>query len=168
MKRLHNDAGTLPASTGEPDDLARSAMDLLFEVAVVLGDAMAQGLGAQGLTTARAELIWRLHEAGPMTQRQLSQVLRCTPRNVTGLVDALQSTGLVSRGPHPTDRRATLVALTDQGAEMAAAWHAERQQGTAALVGDIPHEQLAQFVTTLDSVLARLRTDTWSKTEEPA
>jgi Transcriptional regulators len=165
VKRLHNDAGTLPATTGVPGDLARSAMDLLFEVAVVLGDAMAQSLGAQGLTTARAELIWRLHEAGPMTQRQLSQVLRCTPRNVTGLVDALQSAGFVSRSPHPTDRRATLVALADRGAEMAAAWHAERQQGTAALVGDIPPEQLAQFVSTLDSVLARLRTDTWSNAD---
>jgi hypothetical protein len=48
---------------------------------------------------------------------------------------------------------------------MAAAWRAERQHGTAALVGDIPHEQLAQFVTTLDSVLARLRTDTWSNAD---
>ncbi len=138
------------------------AMDLLFEVAVVLGDAMADGLSAQGLTTARAEVIWRLHEAGPMTQRRLSQILRCTPRNVTGLVDALESAGLVSRGPHPTDRRATLVALTKPGSELAAAWYAERQGGTAALLGDIPRDQLTQFVTTLDHILARLRTGTWS------
>lgn len=168
MKQLHNeaDAGN-PGLTGV-DQLAQRAMDQLFEVAVVLGDAMARGLGAHGLTTARAELIWRLHEAGPMTQRQLSQVLQCTPRNVTGLVDALQSAGYVNRGPHPSDRRATLVTLTQQGAAMAAAWHTERQQGTTALLGDIPRRQLAQFVSTLDTVLARLATDPSIATDSPA
>jgi DNA-binding MarR family transcriptional regulator len=134
-------------------------MDQLFDVAVVLGEAMARALGAHGLTAARAELIWRLHEAGPMTQRQLSQVLQCTPRNVTGLVDALEAAGFVGRGPHPTDRRATLVSLTQQGTAMATAWYAERQQGTADLFGDIPHDQLTQFVTTLEQILARLRAD---------
>jgi DNA-binding MarR family transcriptional regulator len=134
-------------------------MDQLFEVAVVLGEAMARGLGAHGLTTARAELIWRLHEAGPMTQRQLSQVLQCTPRNVTGLVDALEAAGFVERGPHPTDRRATLVSLTQQGTATATAWYAERQQGTAALFGDIPRHHLEQFVATLEQVLVRFRAD---------
>ena len=144
------------ADTGE---LASRAMDQLFELAVVLGDAMAHELGSQGLTTARAELIWRLHEAGPMTQRQLSQVLRCTPRNITGLVDALQSAGYVSRGPHPTDRRATIVALTEEGRAMAAAWHASRQRGSDALFDGMPRNRLAQFVSTLDTILARLAVD---------
>jgi DNA-binding MarR family transcriptional regulator len=49
-----------------------------------------------------------------MTQRQLSEALQCSPRNVTGLVDALGSDGLAERGAHPTDRRASLVALTPQ------------------------------------------------------
>jgi DNA-binding MarR family transcriptional regulator len=37
-----------------------------------------------------------------------------TPRAVTGLVDALVADGLVTREPHPTDRRATLVTLTSR------------------------------------------------------
>jgi hypothetical protein len=43
----------------------------------------------------------RLRGRSPMTQRQhvLSQALRCTPRNVTDLVDALEAAGLVVRGP---------------------------------------------------------------------
>lgn len=162
MNQIHNDAGTLPAEPTDIADPARDAMDLLFELAVVLGDAMTQGLASRGLTTARAELIWRLHEQGSMTQRQLSEALHCTPRNVTGLVDALESADLVSRGPHPTDRRATLVRLTKEGTDLATAWHAERQQGTAALLGDIPKSQLTQFVATLDRVLSRMRTGDWS------
>ena len=34
-------------------------------------------------------------------------------RTITGLVDALEKTGHVRRSPHPTDRRAVLVELTD-------------------------------------------------------
>ncbi|MEN3610618.1 MarR family transcriptional regulator [Plantactinospora sp. ZYX-F-223] len=43
---------------------------------------------------------------------ELSQALKCTPRNVTGLVDALEAAGFVARSAHPTDRRATVVSLT--------------------------------------------------------
>jgi len=49
-----------------------AALERLFELAVVLVDAMDRGLSARGLTRARAELIWRLQRQGPMTQRELS------------------------------------------------------------------------------------------------
>ncbi len=47
-----------------------------------------------------------------LTQRPLSQLPKCTPRNVTGLVEALQELGLVIRKPAPSDRRATPVTIT--------------------------------------------------------
>ncbi|MDQ4116726.1 MAG: MarR family transcriptional regulator, partial [Actinomycetota bacterium] len=37
------------------------------------------------------------------------------PTSVTNIVDRLQHDGLVRRVAHPTDRRATLVELTDDG-----------------------------------------------------
>jgi DNA-binding MarR family transcriptional regulator len=36
-----------------------------------------------------------------------------TPRNITALVDGLEEEGIVRRLPHPTDRRATLIELTE-------------------------------------------------------
>ena len=63
--------------------------------------------------------MWLLHQHGPSTQRELAEALGVSARNVTGLVDALVETGFVTRGPHPTDRRATLVSLTAHGAEVA-------------------------------------------------
>ena len=41
--------------------------------------------------------------------------LGVTPRNVTKLVDGLEGEGLLVREPHPHDRRATLLRLTDKG-----------------------------------------------------
>jgi DNA-binding MarR family transcriptional regulator len=86
---------------------------------MVVGDLMERRLGELGLTPARAEVLWLLNRGGPLTQRQLSQTLRCTPRNVTGLVDPLEAAGFATRNPHPTDRRATLVTLTDHGRAVA-------------------------------------------------
>jgi DNA-binding MarR family transcriptional regulator len=132
------------------------ALDRVFELAARLGDMMERALDERGLSTARAEVLFVLHERGPMVQRELSQALRCTPRHVTGLIDILEAQGWVARGPHPTDRRATFVSLTEQGAKAAARMHAERQETAAALFGDIPAEDLATFVAVLDQVLDRI------------
>jgi DNA-binding MarR family transcriptional regulator len=137
---------------------ADDAMDRLFDLTVVLGDLMNRRLAEHGLTPARAELVWLLHHAGPRTQRELSQALKCTPRNVTGLVDALETTGLVARSPHPTDRRATIVSLTRQGTTLAKGWHRDRDDGTGHLLGDTSAADLATFVMVLDRILGNLRT----------
>lgn len=41
--------------------------------------------------------------------------LGTTARAVTGLVDTLEREGLVRREPHPSDRRATCIVLTERG-----------------------------------------------------
>jgi DNA-binding MarR family transcriptional regulator len=128
----------------------------LFALGAVLGPAMAAGLADQGLTTARAEVIWRLHHNGPMNQRQLSELLQCTPRNVTGLVDALEESQLVERHPHPTDRRATLVTLTEAGQAAADSWDEESRMLASRLLAGIGPNQLEQLQSSLDRVLERL------------
>lgn len=134
-----------------------SALERLFELAVVLTGAMDQGLAERGLTRARAEVIWRLHRQGPLMQRQLSQALRCTPRNVTDLVDALEAAGLVTRSPHPTDRRATLVSLTEQGKAAASRIQGEYGKLAASVFADLSESQLATFVGVVNGTLQRLR-----------
>ena len=150
MKQLHNES---PAAAV---DLS-AALERMFELAVLLTDAMEGGLAERGFTRARAELLLRLHRQGPMTQRQLSEALRCSPRNVTGLVDALERDGYVARGPHPTDRRATRVTLTGTGAEAAAGIHADSRRGASALLDGIPAADLAGFLATADELVGRLR-----------
>jgi DNA-binding MarR family transcriptional regulator len=136
---------------------ANDVLERLYELAVLLVDGMERGLGEQGLTRARAELIWRLDRQGPMTQRDLSRLLQCTPRNVTGLVDALESAALVARRPHPTDRRATLVELTEQGQRAAAAWHAGYQEVGVLLFAGLDADELGRFAATVGVLLQRLR-----------
>jgi DNA-binding MarR family transcriptional regulator len=76
---------------------------------------------------------------------------------VTDLVDALEAAGLVARAPHPTDRRATLVSLTDAGKSDAARMQAEYATLAANLFADLQGEELDAFVRVVDHTLRRLR-----------
>src|SRR5687768_8718551 len=95
------------------------ALGMILELVMVLNEDMTQSLERDGLTNSRAPVVWFLGHHGPMTQKELATLMRVSARNITGLVDALEATGFVSRGPHPTDRRATLVSLTALGAKTA-------------------------------------------------
>jgi DNA-binding MarR family transcriptional regulator len=148
---LHNESNALRAPSGD------EVLDRLFELALTLAEITEQGLAERGLSRARAHMITELYHRHAVTQRELAEALRVTPRNVTGLVDALEATGFVSREPHPTDRRATLVSLTKHGNAIAAALSADHHSFATQLLGDIPASDLTGFLTTLDRVLVHLR-----------
>ena len=135
----------------------QAALDRLFEITARLSELMAAALGQHGLTPARAEALLVLHHAGrPLLQRELSDALRCTPRHVTALADALETGGWVTRRAHPTDRRATLVSLTGKG-DTAVAWiQAERQTAASKLLAGIPARDLAGFLTLTGHILRQI------------
>ena len=151
MKRLHNDSAA-ESLRGHDDTFER-----LFEVAVVLAEGMDRGLVARGLTRARAELLWLLRARPGTTQRQLSQALRCTPRNVTGLVDGLEQMGLVRREQHATDRRATVVTLTPNGRRTVARMNADYARAGREVFADLTEGELSAFSIALKKILRRLR-----------
>lgn len=130
--------------------------DRLLEIALLLQEDMSRSLASSGLTVARTHLLWELHQRGPSTQRVFAQHLKVSPRNVTGLVDALESGGFVARRPHPTDRRATLVTLTDLGTQTMAAMEQARRLAAHQLVAGFGADQLEQFRRSLDTVAGRL------------
>jgi DNA-binding MarR family transcriptional regulator len=99
MKHLYNEDAS--EVLGDPNE----TLERIFSLTLLLGDYMAKSLAERGLTRSRATVVWSLFHEGPMTQRQLSQILKVTPRNVTGLLDGLEATGFVVRSPHATDRR---------------------------------------------------------------
>jgi DNA-binding MarR family transcriptional regulator len=136
--------------------LHNQAVGRLFELAVVLGSLMERGLAERGLTRPRATVLWHLQQVGPVLQRELSQLLGVTPRNVTALVDGLEAAGLVTREPHPRDRRATLVTLTERGQATAAALDADREALAALLFDGVRRAELESFLATFEQVLARL------------
>jgi len=62
-------------------------------------------------------------EWGPSSQKTIGDTLQIDRTTMVGLVDELESLGLVTRSPDPADRRAALVNLTsDGGRVLRTAW----------------------------------------------
>ncbi|MFH5208020.1 MarR family winged helix-turn-helix transcriptional regulator [Antrihabitans spumae] len=74
-----------------------------------------------GLTFARYELLTLLSfsRSGALPMAKASARLQVHPTSVTNAVDRLESANLVNRVPHPSDRRATLIEITDAGRKLA-------------------------------------------------
>ncbi|MGO8877788.1 MAG: MarR family winged helix-turn-helix transcriptional regulator [Acidimicrobiales bacterium] len=70
-----------------------------------------------GISENDLDALEHLEADGPLTQRELGRRLSITSGAVTMLIDRLEAAGWVRRGPHPTDRRYVLIALTAQAAE---------------------------------------------------
>lgn len=133
-----------------------AALDRVLHLATLIDDDMTRGLEALGLTKARVGVVWLVHQQGPRTQRELAEALSVSPRNVTGLVDALVSTGFVTRAAHPRDRRATLVTLTARGRTVGDEMAAGRAQFAEALFADLSDRRFDTIVAGLDALLERL------------
>lgn len=129
----------------------------MLELVVVLDDDMAQAIEALGLTPSRTHLLWELGRCGPVPQRVLADALKVTPRAVTGLVDALVDDGLVTREPHPTDRRATLVTLSVRGEKLVVRLQRDHRALARALFAPMSRRECACFARGLDGVVDRLR-----------
>jgi DNA-binding MarR family transcriptional regulator len=123
----------------------------------VLDDDMTQAIAALGLTPARTHLLWELGRRGPVPQRVLAEALKVTPRAVTGLVDALVTDRLVTREPHPSDRRAALVTLTPRGETLVAQLERDHKKLARSLFASMSHREFDTFSRSLARVIDRLR-----------
>jgi DNA-binding MarR family transcriptional regulator len=78
------------------------------------------------ITPSQFRALGVLTQQGVIRLSELAEHLRIAPRSTTEVVDGLQERGLVERRPDPDDRRATLVALTEQGISLGASLRAAR------------------------------------------
>lgn len=97
---------------------------------------------------------------GPVSMKELAEVLHMTPPSVTALVRRLEQTGLLERCRHASDSRIWLVRLTDQGSTLMATIHRQRVQLMQQLIETLhPDEQqllldlLERAVTTAEELI---------------
>jgi DNA-binding MarR family transcriptional regulator len=68
-----------------------------------------------GLTGPQSGVLRTILNKGSMSSADLSRTTYVTPSNITGIIDRLQSKGLVKRTPVEGDRRVALIMLTEKG-----------------------------------------------------
>ncbi len=129
------------------------AVTNVMRVQQILQHAVDGALRPHDLTFARYEALVLLSfsRRGSLPMRVMGERLQLHPTSVTNIVDRLQADRLVERSPHPTDGRATLVAITDAGAE-------RLDKATTALTGTefglvgLDEQQTAELTRLLTAV----------------
>ena len=104
-----------------------------------------------GLTPGEGRTLTHAARAGVVRQTVLAERMGIEAMTLSGFLDRLEARGLIERRPDPTDRRAKLVALTDEADGVL-----ERVQTVAAGL----REDVSQVVSTGDWAIlnASLRT----------
>ena len=97
---------------------ANPRREILFElsdVARALRTYVDQRAREHGMTRAQWGVLARLERDEGMMQTEMAEALEIQPISLVRLVDRLCEQGLVERRPHPTDRRANCLYLSDKG-----------------------------------------------------
>jgi DNA-binding MarR family transcriptional regulator len=108
-----------------------------------------------GASIPRLRLLYEVHCNGPQKMADLADALAVTPRNVTALVDGLESDGLVRRQPHSTDRRVTMVELTCNSDRVATQF-ATYQSSIAGLFIALTEDERLTLLDLLQGLRARM------------
>jgi MarR family transcriptional regulator, organic hydroperoxide resistance regulator len=72
------------------------------------------------LSPAQCHVLHLIEPDRPIPMGQLAETLACDASNVTGLIDRLESRGLVRRCPSEADRRVKVLVLTPTGSRLRA------------------------------------------------
>ena len=103
-----------------------SLTDAFWAVAKQLRETSQETLAPWDITPAQLRALRVLSRHGPLRLSRLSDQLHIAPRSATEVADALESRALIARQADPSDRRATLVQLTEHGRDVLAAVRAAR------------------------------------------
>ncbi|MCD0482505.1 MarR family transcriptional regulator [Streptacidiphilus sp. ASG 303] len=149
------DAASAPTGAGAPSAarraLAARTWHNLRALVLEENDRRREVVDALGMSFVRIKALRRL-AAAPATLRALAADLATDAPYTTVVVDDLARRGLVERTPHPEDRRAKIVSVTEAG--RAAAAEADR------ILGEPPEALLAlppDDAAALDRITAALR-----------
>ena len=106
------------------------------------------------VTLARFDYMAQLYRRpNGLKMGDLTQMLMVTGGSVTGLTDAMEREGLVKRESDPSDRRACIVSMTDEGKRVFRRMAKEHEEWIVELIGALDQRTLR----TLHTELGRLR-----------
>lgn len=126
------------AGQAKPDGVDGDICRLVHQFAQVLDVNVRHIAESLGVTPTQVVALRELAE--PMTARALAGRMSCEPSNVTFVLDRLERQDLIQRRPHPTDRRAKQIVLTEAGQRLRATV-LDRLEGESALAPLTPAQQ---------------------------
>ena len=116
------------------------AVDAIIYAAHRVRTAADAALREHGLSLSGLKLLKALGD-GDRSMREISEALHVSPRTITDMIDGLEARGLVARCPHASDRRVTMVHLTETGAGELARASTVSERVAEAAVGALDQDE---------------------------
>lgn len=127
------------------EDIAVRVWFRLIRLEAELGAAVSDRLRAIGLSVPQCDVLTTLTEAEGVSQQTLAKRLYVTKGNISGLLDRLESAGLVERRSTATDRRQYEIYLTEAGRTAAEQAISIQHELIGATIGRMDRLDLGAF-----------------------
>lgn len=108
--------------------------------------ALSEGRGSQ------KRILIMLLEAGPITQRELTQRLGIQPGSASEVIAKLENAGLVTRTESEADRRTVDITLTEEGRKQAEAAKAQRAGRHGEMFAALAEEEKVRLLALLEKL----------------
>ena len=129
----------------------------LLDVARALRTYVDQRAREHGMTRAQWAVLARLERDEGMMQTEMAEALEIQPISLVRLVDRLCEQGLVERRPHPTDRRANCLYLTDAGRDRLIEMVPLAREISANVLASFSEQDVAELLRRLVSLKGNIR-----------
>jgi MarR family transcriptional regulator, transcriptional regulator for hemolysin len=135
----------------------REILFQLADVARTMRTYVDQRAREHGMTRAQWGALARLERQEGMTQAEMAETLEVQPISLLRLIDRLCEHGLVERRPHPRDRRANRLYLTDKGRAMLEHLAPLGKEVIGDILASVPERDAADLLRTLLVVRTNIR-----------
>ncbi|MFI9616286.1 MarR family winged helix-turn-helix transcriptional regulator [Streptomyces sp. NPDC052023] len=144
------------------DTRAIEVFGRIHRLARTMDDRMQKALTRFGISRGEFDVLAALRRAGEpytLSPRRLSATLMLTTGGMTGRLDKLERAGLLRRSPHPHDRRALQVTLTEEGLRLVEDAAGVAMAVQTAALSALTDEQAGQLSDLLRELLAEADTE---------
>jgi DNA-binding MarR family transcriptional regulator len=107
----------------------------------------------QGVTPVQYAALTAIEKAPGIDQRTLARTIGFDTSTITGVIDRLESRGLMQRDASPGDRRVRLLTLTDSGRELLLAVQPAVLRAQARMLEPLPKGERVEFMRMLRALV---------------
>ena len=145
--------------SGKSDKKRRRALDAysrLQRAAALSAARVDDAVHAFGLSASQFGVLDTLDARGSVHQQELAEALGRSKAQMTAIIDALGTRGLVRRERHATDRRFTTIHLTPAGQELLVEASPARAAAIVSLMSELSGEQRGRLARLCRRLLREL------------
>jgi DNA-binding MarR family transcriptional regulator len=135
----------IPGPPGLHQALLRNTGYLVSRMGAFAHKRFRELISSVGLTPPMWGVLNVLDAEHGMTQQQLGKAIGLDPSTMVSTIDELESRGLAERRPHPNDRRAHALQITDAGRATLARGRELARQGQEELLAPLSADERQQL-----------------------